>query len=139
LPAPFVVETNIVSELTRQKPDSGVIAFLNDNSDLYLSVIVLHELEYGVQLAKDIERRTKLENFVGELRLRFIGRIVDVDAQIAKTAGRFRALEKSRGRILAELDAFIAATALVKGATLATRNTKDFDQLGVELLNPFAG
>jgi predicted nucleic acid-binding protein len=138
LPAPFLVDTNIVSELTRQQPDRGVVAFLNDNSDLYLSVIVLHELEYGVQCAKDIERRTKLENFAVALRLRFFGRIIDVDTHITKTAGRLRALEKSRGRILAELDAFIAATALVKGATLATRNIKDFDQLGLELLNPFA-
>jgi predicted nucleic acid-binding protein len=133
----FLLDTNIVSELTRPRPDAGVVAFLEQNSDLYLSVVVLHELEYGVHCAADLEKRAKLQNFSVALRIRFFHQILHIDMQIAQTAGRMRAEEKSRGRILAELDAFIAATAAVKSATLVTRNIKDFERLDVRLYNPF--
>jgi predicted nucleic acid-binding protein len=137
LTAPFLIDTNVVSELTRPKPNANVLAFLNSNPDLYLSVIVLHELEYGIRCAPRPDRRMRLEAFALALSGQFAGRIFDIDAQIAETAGRMRALRKNAGRILAELDAFIAATALVKGIALATRNIKDFAELGVELRNPF--
>ena len=135
--APFVIDTNIVSELTRPAPHPTVVAFLNQNSDLLLSVIVFHELEFGVQCARDTDRRAKLQAFAIMLRNRFEGRIVDVDFPIAETAGKLRAIGKTKGRPLAELDAFIAATAMVKSATLVTRNTKDFAQLEISLLNPW--
>ena len=135
--APFVVDTNIVSELTRPAPHPAVVAFLNQNSDLLLSVIVFHELEFGIQCARDVNRRAKLQAFAIMLRNRFEGRIVDVDFPIAETAGKLRAIGKTTGRPLAELDAFIAATAMVKSATLVTRNTKDFAQLEISLLNPW--
>ncbi|HEY1615041.1 MAG TPA: type II toxin-antitoxin system VapC family toxin [Rhizomicrobium sp.] len=134
---PFVIDTNIVSELTRASPHPAVVAFLNRNADLLLSVIVLHELEFGIQCARDAGRRAKLQAFAIRLRSQFEGRIVDVDFPIAETAGKLRAIEKAKGRPLAELDAFIAATALVKGATLVTRNTKDFARLAIPLLNPW--
>jgi toxin FitB len=135
--APFVIDTNVVSELTRPSPHPAVVAFLNKNSDLLLSVIVFHELEFGIQCACDPLRRAKLQAYAITLRNRFEGRIVDVDFPIAETAGKLRALKKTKGRPLAELDAFIAATAMVKSATLVTRNTKDFAQLEVPLFNPW--
>ncbi|HEX4079767.1 MAG TPA: type II toxin-antitoxin system VapC family toxin [Rhizomicrobium sp.] len=135
--APFVIDTNVVSELTRPAPQSAVIAFLNQNSDLFLSVIVFHELEFGIQCARDTNRRSKLQAFAIMLRNRFEGRIIDVDFPIAETAGRLRAVGKAKGHPLAELDAFIAATAMVKSATLVTRNTKDFARLEISLLNPW--
>jgi predicted nucleic acid-binding protein len=134
---PFVIDTNIVFELTRPAPHPAVIAFLNQNSDLLLSVIVFHELQFGIQCARDGNRRAKLHAFAIGLRNRFEGRIIDVDFPIAETAGKLRAAEKAQGRLLAELDAFVAATALVKSATLVTRNTKDFAQLEIPLLNPW--
>jgi toxin FitB len=135
--AAFVIDTNVISELTRPAPHAAVVSFLNESSDLFLSVIVFHELEFGIQCARDHNRRAKLETYAIMLRKRFEGRIVDVDLSISETAGKLRALEKTRGRILAELDAFMAATALVKGATLVTRNTKDFAGLEIPLHNPW--
>jgi len=133
----FVIDTNVVSELTRPQPNAAVAAFLRENSDLLLSVIVFHELEYGVQCATEANRRAKLQAYAVSLRAQFEGRIVDVDVSIAETAGRLRAFEKAKGRALKEFDALIAATAMVKGATLVTRNTRDFAQLDVPLLNPW--
>jgi len=135
----FVIDTNVVSELTRPQPNAAVVAFLLDCSDLLLSVIVFHELEYGIQCARDAVRRAKLQAYGKALRVQFAGRIVDVDLAIAETAGDLRAAEKAKGRVLKEFDALIAATALVKGATLVTRNTRDFSTLDVPLLNPWEG
>ena len=134
---PFVIDTNIVSELTRPAPHQAVLAFLNGNADLLLSVIVFHELEFGIQCAPDASRRAKLQAFAIRLRNQFEGRILDVDFPVAEAAGKLRAAAKSKGRPLAELDAFIAATALVRGATLVTRNVKDFAPLAIPLLNPW--
>jgi predicted nucleic acid-binding protein len=135
--APYLIDTNIISELTRRAPNPTVVAFLNDHSDLLISVIVFHELEYGIHCAVDAERRAKLQAYCLAFRHEFAGRIIEVDLAIAETAGRLRAFEKARGRVLAELDAIIGATAMVNGATLVTRNTKDFDQVGIPLLNPW--
>ena len=136
---PFLIDTNIVSELTRPRPHQAVVAFLGANPDLVISVIVFHELEFGIHCAPDIERRTKLQAYSFALRAQFDGRIFDVDLQVAETAGRLRAFERASGRILAELDALIAATAMVHGCTLVTRNIKDFEKLGIPLLNPWDG
>lgn len=137
--APFVIDTNIVSELTRPQPQPSVIAFLGTETDLYLSVIVFHELGYGIECTRDADRRVKLQTFAAMLRAKFAGRIIDVDIAVSEAAGRLRGLEKARGRVLAELDALIAATALIKGATLVTRNVKDFAGLEIPLFNPWDG
>jgi len=133
----FLVDTNIVSELTRRQPSTAVTNFLNATSDLAISVIVFHELEFGIQCIADQDRKAKLQAFAHSLRQRFSGRIVDVNILISETAGRVRAFEKSMGRVLAELDALIAATAMVNGWTLVTRNIKDFEKLNISLLNPW--
>jgi hypothetical protein len=86
---------------------------------------------------RDASRRAKLQAFAIMLRNRFEGRVVDVDFSIAEAAGKLRAAGKAKGHPLAELDAFIAATAMVKNATLVTRNTKDFAPLEISLLNPW--
>ncbi len=133
----YVIDTNIVSELTRRSPAQAVVEFLNNTPDLFISTIVFHELEFGIQCMADLARRGKLQAFSLALRQQFHGRIVDVDIQVAETGGRLRASEKSQGRVLSELDALIAATAMVKGASLVTRNIKDFEKLGVPLLDPW--
>lgn len=135
--APFVIDTNIVSELTRPQPQPSVVAFLGTEADLYLSVIVFHELEYGIECTRDADRRVKLQTFAAMLRAKFAGRIIDVEIAVSEAAGRLRGFEKARGRVLAELDALIAATALIKGATLVTRNVKDFAGLEIPLFNPW--
>lgn len=133
----YLIDTNVVSELTKRAPSLSVVDFLRQSSDLFISVIVFHELEYGIHCTADAERRAKLQAYALSLRQQFAGRIIDVDLQLAETAGRLRAFERSTGRILAELDALIAATAMVRGYVLVTRNIKDFETLSIPLLNPW--
>ncbi|WP_448950543.1 PIN domain-containing protein [Labrys neptuniae] len=134
---PFLLDTNIVSELTRPRPQPAVVEFLRRNPDLAISVIVFHELEFGIHCAADNQRRGKLQAFSLALRAQFDSRIFDVDMRVAEAAGRLRAFEKTSGRVLAELDALIAATAMVHGCTLVTRNVRDFEKLNIPLLNPW--
>jgi toxin FitB len=134
---PFLLDTNIVSELTRPRPQPTVVEFLRHNPDLAISVIVFHELEFGIHCAADSQRRSKLQAFSSALRAQFDSRIFDVGMRVAETAGRLRAFEKTSGRVLAELDALIAATAMVHGCTLVTRNVRDFEKLNIPLLNPW--
>ena len=137
MPAHVLLDTNIVSELWRPRPDPGVVAFVCSLDAYAVSVVVLHELTYGVERAPP-EARNRLRLFLSEWRAQIGDAILAVDAAIAEGAGRMRALAQARGRVLHVEDAIIAATALARGATLATRNVRDFDGLDLALINPFA-
>lgn len=133
----YLIDTNVISELTRPSPSAAVIAFFETTPDIFLSVIVFHELEFGVQTTADVTRRARLTSFALALRHQFSGRTIAVDLDVAATAGRLRAFEKSKGRSLSGLDALIAATAMVNDHTLVTRNTRNFETLSIRLLNPW--
>jgi toxin FitB len=132
----WVVDTNVVSELSRLKPDPKVLAFLDRSPSLALSVITLHELEYGIQIAA-AQRRDKLRRWLVDLEVAFEGRIIDVTLPIGRAAAELRAAETRSGRVLSALDSLIAATALTLGAGLATRNTVDFEELPLVLIDPW--
>ena len=78
-----------------------------------------------------------LDSFIEQMKWRFQGRIVAVDAQLAEVAGRMRGAESIRGRALPVLDSFVAATAIAKDGTLVTRNVKHFTGLGFPVVNPW--
>ena len=137
--AAFLLDTNVLSEIVKPRPSPAVEAFLARHSDLWLSVIVLHELAYGAERVTDATRRLRLQTWIASVREQFGDRIIDVDQPIAETAGRLRAFSAAQGRALAPLDSLVAATAMVHAQILATRNTRDFDYLGAELLNPWEG
>jgi len=77
--------------------------------------------------------------WIDAVRRRFHGRVVDVDADVAEIAGRLRAAANLEGRSSDPIDALIAASALIRGAAVATRNVRDFEPLGVELVDPWGG
>jgi toxin FitB len=135
----FLLDANVLSEIIRPKPSRNVEAFLGREGDLWLSVVTLHEFAYGVALAADAARQLKLQTWIESVKNKFGDRILDVTPAIAETAGRLRGFSQSQGRVLAPLDALIAATAAVHASVLATRNVRDFEHLGVELLNPWEG
>jgi predicted nucleic acid-binding protein len=135
----FLLDTNVLSEIIKPKPSAEVELFMAREGDLWLSVIALHELAYGVARVTDAIRRLKLQTWVEAIRIQFRDRILPVDAAIAETAGRFRAFCAFHGRSLEPLDSLIAATATVHAKVLATRNIRDFDTLGVDLRNPWEG
>jgi hypothetical protein len=129
-------DTNVVSELVRPRPDAAVAAFVRAQNDPLISVITVHELTYGAERAPPA-RRAKLLAWIAALRSQFAGRIVAVGEDIAAEAGRLRAAAEAQGRPTEAIDALIAACAAAHGAAVATRNTADFEPMGVPVLNPW--
>jgi predicted nucleic acid-binding protein len=136
----FLLDTNIPSELMRSRPEPKVEAWLAARrvEALFLSVVSIGELESGFTVMSDAERRTRLQGMLeGHLVRLFQGRILPVTQFVAARWGRLNGVRQSMGRPLNTADGMIAATALEHGLTLVTRNTKDFDELGVTLINPW--
>ncbi len=133
----YLVDTNVVSEAARPRPDPGVVAFLRRERDLCVSVILFEELSFGLERAPP-ERRARLTLFVEGVFARFGALALPVDLDIARLSGRLRANANNEGRALHMADALMAATAMTHGAILVTRNARDFAGLGVELRNPFS-
>lgn len=133
----FLLDTNVVSELTRDRPEPRVIAFLSEQPDLWLSTLVLHELEYGLELLPHGARRDGLEAVLTAFVAEYEDRIFPLDRMAARWAARFRADSHRSGRVLDLGDALIAGTARAHELSLATRNVRDFDRLDLEVTNPW--
>jgi predicted nucleic acid-binding protein len=138
----FVLDTNVVSELRKVrlgKADSHVAAWAEsvDASDLFISAITIMELELGVLAVerKDATQGAVLRSWLEQQVLpEFVGRTLPVDTAVAQRCARLHVPDKC-----GERDALIAATALVHGMTVVTRNIADFKPTGVSLLNPWDG
>lgn len=131
-----LLDTNVVSETVRREPDANVLAFLSSEPNLWLSVIVLHELEYGIELMTPGRRRDAIASAVRSLAPR-VRRIVPIGPAEAEHAAELRARARRDGRTLDLGDALIAATAGVRRLALATRNVSDFEGLDLRLINPW--
>jgi len=103
----------------------------------FLSVITLHELWHGAHLVKSTPKRERLLSWVNEIEQKFAPQVLPITASIAATAARLRAEHTTQGLQLHIEDALIAATALEHKLTLATRNTRDFAETEVQLVNPW--
>ena len=133
----FLLDTNVVSELTKKSPDPGVIAFLSEQDNLWLSPIVLHELEFGLQLLPQGSSRDRLRQTQSELIAEYADQVLPVKRKEAEWAARLRAQAHLSGRVLHLGDALIAGTAKSHNLSIATRNIGDFDGLDVDVLNPW--
>ncbi|MDE2348109.1 MAG: type II toxin-antitoxin system VapC family toxin [Gammaproteobacteria bacterium] len=136
----FLLDTNIVSEWTKPRPNAGVVDWLAkvDEDEVFLSVVTFAELRHGIERLAPGARRRRLDEWLrAELPLRFDARIVGVDGAIADEWGRLVARREARGRPFHAMDALIAATAQVHDLTLVTRNTADFEASVPSLLNPW--
>ncbi len=132
-----LLDTNVLSELVRPKPDPKVQTFVRAQTDPLISALTIDELVFGAERASDPARRAKLIAWVAAIQSQFAGRIVDIDANVAEQAGRLRANSASRGANTDAIDALIAACAIVRGAAVATRNVRDFAPLGVSVVDPW--
>jgi hypothetical protein len=132
----FLVDTDVISELARSRPDSGVAAFLAAEGDLWLSAITIHEIGYGIARSQDLARKQTLEMWRGRMLSRFGARIIPVDASIASLAGQARGRAANVNNTRDPLDMLIAATALERDLTMVTRNIRHFEGLGLRLVNP---
>ena len=133
----FLLDTNVVSELMAPVPDSRVDRFLEGRNDLWLSALVLHELEFGVQLLPLGRRRDLLRRYLSGIESEYRERTLPITRAEARTSARLRWRAHRSGRVLHVADALIAATAAVQELTLVTRNVRDFEGLGVPVVNPW--
>ena len=135
----YLLDTNVVSELTNAVPDAGVVAFLLEQADLWLSTVTIHELEYGLRLLPEGRRRDRLHAaHVGVMAI-YGDRILPLDRVGAELAAARRAQARRSGRTLDLGDALIAGIAQANELAVATRNVRDFDGLGVDVVNPWQG
>lgn len=137
----FLLDTNVLSELRKYgtgRAAPSVIAWSQSvpEHSLYLSTIVVQEVEIGIlqlEWRKDHDQARILRAWLEDSVLpRFVDRILPVDVPVARRSARLHVPDARQYR-----DGLIAATALVYGMTLVTRNTRDFDGTGVHILNPW--
>jgi predicted nucleic acid-binding protein len=136
----YLLDTNVISELTKLRPESKVVSWLHATSEdlLYLSVFTIGEIRKGIDSLPRSNKRALLESWLAnDLVLRFAGRILEVNLDIAERWGLISAQAKVAGAPLAVIDGLMAATALHHNLTLVTRNTKDARVAGINTLNPW--
>lgn len=136
----YLLDTNVVSETSKPAINAGVSRFLAEVEEdgLYLSVVSLAELHYGIERLAIGAKRSRLEKwFADELLGRFEGRIFVMDGMAAAEWGVIMARGERLGQPISEMDAWIAATAAVHGLTVVTRNVGDFTAHEGKLLNPW--
>ena len=133
----YLIDTNVLSELRRKRPDPRVVSWLQarPRQSLFLSVLVLGEIRKGIErITVDSRRQALLSWLEVELPNYFLGRLLAIDAPTADRWGRLMA---SAGRPLPAVDGLLAATALQHDLTMVTRNSKDFAGLNLQLINPW--
>lgn len=136
----ILLDTNIISEPWRPRPDPAVRAWLNAQPAqiLYLCTPVLAELRYEIERLSESRRKDHLAGIFDRLETEgYRGRILTFDSSAAFEFGRLMANRERQGRRMETMDALIAAIAIAQGATLATCNIDDFTDLGLDLVNPF--
>lgn len=136
----IIVDTNVISELFRTAPAKQVETWLadQDGANLYFTTIGEAELRHGVAILPSGKRRTALTRAIeGILEEDFRDRILPFDRQAASAYAAIAAERRALGRPLSQFDCQIAAIARAHGASVATRNTSDYESCGVDLLNPW--
>jgi predicted nucleic acid-binding protein len=137
----FLLDTNIISELVKRRPEPKVTTWIDsiDENLLFVSVLTLGEIRKGVALLRDASRRVTLEAWLdSDLISRFAERILPIDRAVADRWGQLAADAASTRSSLPVIDGLLAATALDQNLTLVTRNTKDIAVTGVPVFNPWS-
>lgn len=135
----IVLDTNVVSELMRATPSPEVVAWLRDQptGSLLTTAVTVAEIRYGLERLPDGRHEAELRRIADELLGAFAGQVLPFDLDAANRYGVLVAERERAGRPMSALDAQIAAICLSRGASLATRNVKDFAGTGVEVQDPW--
>jgi hypothetical protein len=136
----YLLDTCVISELTRKQPEKSVIDWMSvqDEESCYLSSLTIGELKKGIDRLPPSHKKTTLQAWLDQdMRNRFAERILSVDIEVAEQWGLICAHSERQGLSLPVVDGLIAATALVHGLIVVTRNTNDMAPSGVSLLNPW--
>ena len=136
----IILDTNVISERLRERPDQNISLWFDSQpaDALYLCTPVLAEMQFGAARLQPSARQRGLLNAISSLVSDvFNGRILSFDWDAALAYGVICARREALGRTIAPMDAMIAAIARSNNASLATRNVADFEQTGIDVLNPF--
>lgn len=136
----ILVDTNVISEIMKVAPSEVVLDWLNDqkSTDLYISAITIGEIEYGLRILPTGKRQVQLKDrFERFVALAFAQRILAFDEPAARIYAEIMGSRKEIGRPMSIPDGQIAATARARGLAVATRNTSDFIDCGIDLIDPF--
>lgn len=136
----YLIDTNVLSEPTRPRPNSAVLRWTESQprDALAVSTVSLGEVRKGLDLLAPGNRRAALDQWLKRvIHEQFRGRVLSVSKDIALTWGRLMAADQKRGRELPVVDGLLLATAAVNGLTIVTRNERDFVDRGVPVFNPW--
>jgi predicted nucleic acid-binding protein len=132
----YLLDTNVISELRRRRPHGAVVAWLQTvpDADLHISAATIGELQAGIEMTReqDPARAAEIETWLEVVAATY--NVLPMDARIFRAWARL--MHRQSGSLIE--DAMIAATAVVHDLTVATRNSRDFQKLGVRIFNPFA-
>jgi predicted nucleic acid-binding protein len=137
----IVLDTNVLSEVLRPSPDTSVLDWFakQPRASLFTTTVTRGEILYGIRLLSDGKRRRGLwDAAVKIFSDDLAGQVLSFDNDAADMYAEIAASRRSVGKPISQFDAMIVAMARSRGASLATRNVKDFDDCGVEVVNPWA-
>lgn len=137
----ILLDTNVVSAIMQPKPDPAVLEWLRHQvpTSLYLSSVTIAEILFGLRILPEGQRRQRLEDqFARFLARGFEQRILPFDEPAARMYAELMGRRRQRGRPMSLPDGQIAAIARTHHCAIATRNLRDFDECGLEVVNPFA-
>lgn len=134
----IVLDTNVISELARPAPDPAVLAWVDAQAELAIAATALAELRFGVARLRESKRKRSLSDAIEQFIYDDLaGLVLAFDSACAEAYGLIVAARERAGRPIGIADAQIAATCAVHTAVLATRNTQDFLNTGIALVNPW--
>ncbi|MGO9227466.1 type II toxin-antitoxin system VapC family toxin [Mycobacterium sp.] len=137
----ILLDTNVLSALMRREPDRAVVAWLDDQpgESIWTTTITILEVRTGIELLEQGRRRRQLEQAFGEVLTEDLGgRVQPFDQPAAEAAASIAAARQRAGRPVEIRDVQIAGIATARRATLATRNTRHFDAVGVNVVDPWS-
>ena len=136
----WLIDTNAISELIKRRPSHRVRAFFAEQPEqlLFISVVNFAEIRFGIEKLADPAQRMRLEHWLTNfLRPMFRSRIVEVSEDVLLRWRAMMDVGRRRGRIVPDPDLLIAAAAAHSGLVVVSRNTAEFDEAGVPVLNPW--
>lgn len=136
----IILDTNVLSELMRASPSAAVLRWVNGLpiASLYVTSVTQAEILHGIHLLPRGKRRDAIASAAGDVfELDFAGRILPFGSDAAVGYAEIAASRRRAGRPISAFDAQIAAIARAHGADLATRNTADFEDCGIDVINPW--
>jgi len=136
----YLLDTCVISELIKKNPDPNVLRWISDEEEaaLYLSVLTFGEIHKGIEKLPRSKKKEQLHKWVNsDLRERFKNRIINLDMAVATKWGEIQGQAELAGRPMSLIDGLISATGIFYDLIVVTRNTKDMEQSGVSLVNPW--